>query len=175
MTASTPTSTRCSASTLAKLLGLTERRIQQLAQAGHVVKGARGEYELIGSIREYIAYCEAKALPKAESSLAMARQKLMEVQIEKTQLEVHILRKDWVAQREVDAYMDDMTQRYIQGLESLPGRLAMELMHQSDPAAIRQILQNECRQLRRDLAKHFAQRGNAHEKPADVVYLISRR
>lgn len=152
-TPTTPPATTCPASTLAKLLGLTERRIQQLALEGHVIKGGRGEYELVGSIRHYIAYCETKVENKEESSLASARKKLIEIQIEKTALEVAILRKDWIAQSEVEQFVAELTQRFVHGLSALPGRLAVELVNQADAAVIRQKIWSECHALQNELAR----------------------
>ena len=41
-------------STIAKLFGLSERRIQQLAQEGIIPKPDKNQYELIGCVRAYI-------------------------------------------------------------------------------------------------------------------------
>lgn len=46
---------------LAYLFGVSERRIQQLANEGVVVKEARGRYNLIESVRGYVQYLQAVA------------------------------------------------------------------------------------------------------------------
>ena len=41
---------------IAKLLDLTERRVQQLSREGVVPKAERGQYDLVGAVRGYVAY-----------------------------------------------------------------------------------------------------------------------
>lgn len=169
----TVSSTLCSITTLAKVLGVSPRRVQQLALEGHVVKGGgRGEYELVGSIRHYIAYCESRIQSKEggvnESSLSAARKRLIEVQTEKTVCELAILRKEWVAEADVSEMVGEITQRYIRGLESLPGRLAVELVNQTDAAVVRQKILHECRQIRRELSKALYERGAFYEKHTSI-------
>ena len=41
---------------IAKLLDLSERRVQQLSREGVIPKAERGQYDLIGSVRGYVRY-----------------------------------------------------------------------------------------------------------------------
>lgn len=41
---------------IAKLLMLTERRVQQLVDAGFIPKAARGKYDLVGSVQGYVRF-----------------------------------------------------------------------------------------------------------------------
>jgi phage terminase Nu1 subunit (DNA packaging protein) len=50
------------AETLAKLLNLTEVRIQQLAKDGIIVKETRGRYDLWASIKGYVKYLQDRAI-----------------------------------------------------------------------------------------------------------------
>jgi len=50
-----------SASTIAHLFNLTERRVQQLAKEKIIPKPQRGKYELIGAVRGYIQYLKDRA------------------------------------------------------------------------------------------------------------------
>jgi phage terminase Nu1 subunit (DNA packaging protein) len=43
---------------IARLLNITERRLQQLAREGIVPKAARGQYPLAGCVRAYIQYLQ---------------------------------------------------------------------------------------------------------------------
>jgi len=47
---------------LAGLLGITERRVQQLADEGCLVKAVRGSYDLAGSVQGYLVFLR-KQLP----------------------------------------------------------------------------------------------------------------
>ena len=48
--------------TVAKLLDLTERRVNQLAKEGILPKAARGRYELVPVVRAYISYLRDRAV-----------------------------------------------------------------------------------------------------------------
>lgn len=50
--------------TLSILLDLTERRVQQLAREGVMVRDKRGRYDLIPSIQGYVRYLRAYAEKK---------------------------------------------------------------------------------------------------------------
>lgn len=157
--------TRCSLDTLAKVLGVTPRRVQQLAFEGHVVKAGRGEYELAGSIRQYIAHCESRIEAKegSEGSLSAARRGLIEVQTEKTKYELSILRHEWTSNDQVRDLLNTMTEHFIQGIEALPGRLAVDLVNQSHPGVVRQKIKEECNALRNTLADQLS-KWNPHER-----------
>ena len=56
--------------TLARLLNLTEVRIQQLAKTGVVVKGERGRYDLWASIKGYVGFLQSRNISRPGSGLA---------------------------------------------------------------------------------------------------------
>jgi phage terminase Nu1 subunit (DNA packaging protein) len=47
---------------IARLLDLTERRVQQLSREGVIPKAERGAYDLVGAVRGYVAYLRAAAV-----------------------------------------------------------------------------------------------------------------
>lgn len=46
---------------IAKVLDLSPRRVQQLADEGWVPKASHGQYSLVGSVRGYVRYLKASA------------------------------------------------------------------------------------------------------------------
>lgn len=58
MSEATQTTEAFSGKVIARLLNITERRLQQLAREGIVPKAARGQYPLAGCIRGYITYLQ---------------------------------------------------------------------------------------------------------------------
>lgn len=56
------------AKTIAKLLMLTERRVQQLAKEGVVPKAERGRYELAPAVQGYVRYLQDRAAGSAVQS-----------------------------------------------------------------------------------------------------------
>jgi phage terminase Nu1 subunit (DNA packaging protein) len=47
---------------IARLLDLSERRVQQLSREGVIPRAERGQYDLIGSVRGYVRYLRDQAL-----------------------------------------------------------------------------------------------------------------
>jgi phage terminase Nu1 subunit (DNA packaging protein) len=47
---------------LSEIIGLTDRRVRQLARAGSIPRHTRGRYDLIDAVRGYIAYLKERAL-----------------------------------------------------------------------------------------------------------------
>ena len=62
--------------TLSILLDVTERRIQQLAREGIIVRDKRGRYDLIPSIQGYVRYWRAR-VEKKESRVEADLNKLL--------------------------------------------------------------------------------------------------
>lgn len=55
--------------TLSVLLDITERRVQQLAGEGIVVRKRQGHYDLVASIQGYVRYLRAQAQKKKPLSV----------------------------------------------------------------------------------------------------------
>ena len=162
----------CSAVTLAKLFGITERWVQQLAQEGILVRGtSRGQYDLVGSVRGYVSHLQARLTQRVEredTSLQAERKRLLGLQADKTECELSILRDEWVAKGALEETVAEITQCYVQGLASLPGRLAVELVNQPDAAVVRQKILHECQQVREALYKQLMKKGAFYEKQAST-------
>ena len=47
---------------IARLLDLSERRVQQLSREGVIPKAERGQYDLVGSVRGYVRYLRDQAV-----------------------------------------------------------------------------------------------------------------
>jgi hypothetical protein len=65
---------------LAARLGITPTRVSKLGGDGVMVRVARGKYRLWASIRSYVAFLQ-RAATQRESPTALARKRLLEIQI----------------------------------------------------------------------------------------------
>ena len=73
---------------IAKLLKLTERRVQQLAKDGIIPKSERGKYDLVSSVHGYVDFLKAKAggeftaeeVIKNKNKLIKAKAELAEIE-----------------------------------------------------------------------------------------------
>lgn len=57
--------------TIAKLLRMTDRRVQQLAKEGVIPKAERGRYDLVPSVQGYIKYLQERAVDAGGSDGAI--------------------------------------------------------------------------------------------------------
>lgn len=82
---------------LAKLLNLTERRLQQLAKEGVIPRQERGKYPLIGCVNGYVKFLQDKLAGSGDArDLSSERAKLARIQSEHTELRVKQLRGELV-------------------------------------------------------------------------------
>ena len=51
-------------SVIAKLLKLTERRVQQLSKEGVIPKAEHGRYELAAAVQGYVGYLQERIAPR---------------------------------------------------------------------------------------------------------------
>ena len=96
-------------STISKLFGISERRVQQLAQEGIIPKPEKNQYELIGSVRSYINYLQQRAFGKGAvpQDTHLERARLLKAQADMAEIElaertgqlvtVERIEGDWVA------------------------------------------------------------------------------
>lgn len=158
MSSSSPT---YPASTLAKLFHLTERRVQQLAKEGIIPKGAKGKYELVGSVRGYVKYLHDRALGRSDATytdptdIRIERKRLIKAQAERAEQENQKQRGELIALYQVTHLLNELTVLYAASIEALPGRLAQELVGLHDPADIKQRLFIACRDIRSGVANQL--------------------
>lgn len=94
----------CKVTALARLLNVTERRVQQLAKDGIISKPLKGKYDLVGCVQGYIRYLQdrdsAKGVAAIDSHLERAR--LIKAKADKTEIEVEALMATYIQAAEVE-------------------------------------------------------------------------
>ena len=132
-------------STIAKLLNLTERRVQQLAKEGVVVRDGKGKYDLVGSVRGYIKYLQDRSLGKdlapIDSHIEKAR--LLRAQADKTELEVKALQKNLLPVTQIRMSWMMMLSSFRSRMLSIPAKTAHLLAPIDDNAEIERILREQ--------------------------------
>jgi hypothetical protein len=136
---------------LARLLGLSLRTAERLAQQGVLVRVSRGRYDVPGSIQSYIAHMltQAPGQPEEQTGdLVEARRRLYEAQTRRIHLENETRQGELIETHVVEGYLARIALIYGTQLDSLAGRLAGELAPAMTPAEARQKLFGECRRIR---------------------------
>lgn len=162
---------------IAKLFGLTVRRIQQLTQDGVIetVQTSNGRrYELEPTIQKYVKYLSDKAYgkSKSETEAQLNMQKLRaEIALKESQGELHKLRTDIAAGRylSVEEIKMDYSRFFVSFKKfamSIPNRLAGKLMEYIDPVEVRKVEQDLQKEVTK-LLKSFVVSATIEEKDSN--------
>lgn len=142
---------------IAKLLLLTERRVQQLTTEGIIPKAERGRYELAPAVQGYIRFLQERHLGQegddgADATLAGEKLKKLTAEREMKELELGEMRGQ--LHRE-GAIVRTYSARVVAArakMLSLPKKLAPQLVEMADPVEIETIIKAEIYAALRELA-----------------------
>ena len=134
---------------IAKLLDLSERRVQQLSREGVIPKAERGQYDLIGSVRGYVRYLRDQAV-KAQAGAPdyMAeRARFIRARADLAEMEAQQKRRSLIAADQIEAAWIAVLALLRTRLLALPDRLAPQVFEPTVGdtrnlirAAIREVL-----------------------------------
>lgn len=115
---------------LARVLGVTARRVQQLTQDGTFVTVKRGHFLLCDNVQRYQSFISGSQMTEEEKKVEKAR-KAAEVKIKMAkadiaQLEADELKGNMHRSEDVAAITENMVMRIRSMLQALPGRLAVQ-------------------------------------------------
>lgn len=136
------------AKTIAKLLMMTERRVQQLAKDGVIPKADRGRYELAPAVQGYIRFLQDRMAGNASQvdSIDYHVEKARKVKFEADIAEVEASKRK---EQAIDAVEVKMVWHAILGeiranmLGSTPARIAQLLIGVQDEIEIKRIVRGE--------------------------------
>ena len=120
-----------STTTMASLLGLTVRRVQQLIQDGTLQTESKGRILLFENAQRYISYASNGRISEEEQKLELAK-KAADVKIKKARadilrLEAEELKGNFHRSEDVEAITTDLVMSIRSMLTALAGRLAVEV------------------------------------------------
>jgi len=136
--------------TIAALLRLTERRVQQLSKEGVIPKAERGRYELAPAVQGYIAYLQDRLAPREgdddpdriDYHVEKARKTKAEADI--AEMEAAKMRGDLVDAVEMkDALELVMSEVKTKLLNNAPTRIAARTKTEKKEASIKAIAKEE--------------------------------
>lgn len=150
---------------IALLLGITERRLQQLAAEGWIPRGQiAGTYQMIGSVQGYIRYLKENSRDSARST---EHTRLARAQAVKVEMENARRAGEYVLRDQVLELGTELMAELVAAHEGIPGRTANEFAAATDPAFIRSRQQDELRAVRRRIADRLEQFAGALEHRAN--------
>lgn len=151
-----------STSELASVLGLTVQRIGQLQNEGVIPQHARGQYRLGASVQAYAHYLGSRRPTRDSEHSRLAR-----VQADKIDRENRRARGELLPREVVDETLQGVHAAAVPLLDGMGGRLANELSGISEPAVIRERIQDECRAVRTAVADYLERRATALDAMQD--------
>lgn len=140
---------------IAKLLDLSERRVQQLSREGVIPKAERGQYDLIGSVRGYVRYLRDQAL-KAQAGApdyAAERARFIRARADLAEMEAKEKRRSLIAADQIEAAWIAVLALLRTRLLALPDRLAPQVFEQSTVGDTRNLIRAAIREVLDDLAE----------------------
>ena len=150
--------TEVSTTELATVLGVTARRVQQMAQDGTLPTVRKGRFLLAESVQRYIKFLSAEPLDEEDRKLEKARRvadatiKTSKATIAK--LEAEELKGSMHRAEDVAAMTDDLVYTIRGALNALPGRLAVDTAAATTPAEASEVIRKEVGKVMRELAAY---------------------
>lgn len=138
---------------LAVVLGLSVRRIQQLAQDGTFAKVGRGRYALAGCVQAYCSTLTHDVTDEAQER-ALAELKIKQAKAVIAGLEAAELQGKMHRSEDVASMTSDLVFTMRSMLNALPGRLAMDAAGAQTAAEASAAISREVHALMRELANY---------------------
>lgn len=148
---------------IAKLFGVTDRRVQQLAKEGIIPAAQTRPYkfDLLPTVQAYIKHLSEKANGKeqknadtvqaeadklrAEADLKQSKAKIAELQLKELEGKMH-------RSEDVEAMTNDLVYTIRSMIMALPGRLAMDVVQTTSANEASTLIRSECSKILNELA-----------------------
>ena len=135
---------------IAKLFGVTERRVQQLASGGIIPVAQQKPYkfDLLPTEQKTADTVQAEADKlRAEADLKQSKAKIAEMQLKELEGKMH-------RSEDVEAMTNDLVYTVRSAITALPGRLAMDVVQAKSAAEASVLIRSECYKILEELANY---------------------
>lgn len=155
---------------MAAVIGVTARRLDQLAKEGKLHKLPNGCFNLIETVQAWIRWEREKSRGDMPATLAEAKIRLAAAQTEKLELEIGVLTGELHPAASVEAVWSDMIGAFKARIMSIPTKLAPLLVGRRNPNEIQSILKGATNEALQELSEYDPEkiaRGLVPEDSAD--------
>ena len=139
--------TEVNAKSLAIILGVSLRRIQQMTQDGSIETTARGRYNLKDAVAQYMMFKESGGKTdeekKVEQTLRNSEAILKASKAQIAKLHADEMRGMFHRSEDVEAVLNGLITAFISFASSLPGRVAIDCAAAETPAEVANIVKTE--------------------------------
>jgi len=154
-----------SLNTIAKLLDLSPRRVQQLSKEGIIPRSERGRYELVPSVRGYVNYLRERSIDNGSSvvSLDDARKRKTNAEAEMAEIELAKARASVVNIRDVRKQWDKVMGECRTRILALPTILAPVVAPETELQIVKELMENSVNKALGELAQGIS---HTHRRPS---------
>lgn len=149
------------AGVLAELLGVTDRRIRQLAEEGILLRTSKGRYLLAESVKNYIKTLkittDIKNGDEVEDDipdLEIERGLHERVKRKQSELKLALMKGELHKSNDVQSVMSDMLSNFKSKLLNLPSKISPMLVGKENVGEIKDVLTNEMHTALKELKEY---------------------
>ncbi len=134
---------------LEKIIGVSDRRIRQLAEENIIIRAAKGRYKLMDSVTNYIltlkVQMEANNAESVDGEIDLEEEKAIHERVKRhiSELKLQTMRGELHKSEDVERVMMDMLASVRAKLLSMPTKLAPILVSRSDIDFVRNTINRE--------------------------------
>jgi len=133
-------------STIAKLLMISERRVQQLTKEGVIPKSERGRYELAPAVQGYIKFLQDRNI-QVDDHRAIdyhaERNRKIKAEADLTTMQAQKMRGELVPLKQVERALAMVLAEVKVGMRNIPQRTATMLIGEQNETRIKEVLLTE--------------------------------
>ena len=142
-------------STIAKLLNLSERRVQQLSKDGVIPSPEKGKYDLVRSVQGYVKYMQGLISGRNLTIDSVSEKaRLIKNQADRTEIELQVLRSKYIPADQTALAWSDLVLSFRAHMLAIPAKLALICSRHNSAAKVEHILQEEIHDALSSLSKY---------------------
>jgi len=133
-------------STIAKLLMISERRVQQLTKEGVIPKSERGRYELAPAVQGYIKFLQDRNVQVDDHRTIdyhAERNRKIKAEADLTTMQAQKMRGELVPLKQVERALAMVLAEVKVGMRNIPQRTATMLIGEQNETRIKEVLLTE--------------------------------
>lgn len=134
---------------LASILGITQRRVNQLAKEGILNKDSKGSFDLVEAVPAYIAYATTENDELRQEKILHERAKRR-----KAELDLKVREGKLHEAEDVEFALTGMIVTFRNRLLSIPSKLAPQLIGVNSIAEIQTVIDTELREAMTELSEY---------------------
>lgn len=143
---------------LAKMFGVTERRVRQFVEEGVIDRVGHGRFNLMDTVNKYIVHLrlsnEGMDESDVEESLEYEKYLHEKAKREKAEIELAHIKGQMHAAAEVEKVMNNMLTSFRAKMLALPTKVAPSLIAQDDISQIESMIESQIHEALTELADY---------------------